>query len=204
VMSRAMELLEECRRVEAEARAEIGRLLAPASLVVTALAPEPGGWTLRLAPLAEDGAAGRAAAPVTRPLAGQGAAVSEIAPRVRAPGETLVDVVGGVVNRLHVNDGVGRGGLRTPVLPTERRIAALAGTLVGDTVLALRHLGDPEEGEAVVVELHRQLRRFEAESTRLQGHGDPEPFLSAVDRWMPAGFPRGSDFLSFGAEVGDA
>jgi len=204
VMSRARELLEECRRAETAAREEIGRLLTPAGLLVTGLVAEPGGWTLRLAPPAGGAAAGSAVAATRARPAGSGAASGEIVPRVRAPGETLLGVAGRADDRLRVSGGVGKGGLRAPALSAQERIAALGGTLVGDTVLALRHLGDPEEGEAVVTELHRQLRRFREESTRLLGHGDPAPFLVAMDRWMPAAFPRGSDFLSRAEEVADA
>jgi hypothetical protein len=56
----------------------------------------------------------------------------------------------------------------------------------------------------VVAELHRQLRLFTQESTRLIGAGEPGPFLQAVDRWMPSGFPRDAAFLSRGEDVAHA
>jgi hypothetical protein len=204
-MSRAREVLEEYRRADAAARQEVDRLLAPAGLVVTELARDGEGWRLRLVP----GAGG--AVPATPPVPaaehrvqGEERVTSGVEPLVRAPGESLLALAARGGDRLRITRAGGEGGLRVPPAAAEDRIGWLAGTLVGDTVLALRHLGEPEEGEAVVAELHRQFRLFTQESTRLIGAGEPGPFLQAVDRWMPSGFPRGAAFLSRGEDVAHA
>jgi hypothetical protein len=203
-MSRAREVLEEYRRVDAAARQEVDRLLAPAGLIVTDLARDGDGWRLHVAPRA---AAAVTAAPVPaaeQPVSAEERVTSGAEPLVRAPGESLLALAARGGDRLRITRAGGEGGLQVAPAAAQERIGWLAGTLVGDTVLALRHLGEPEEGEAVIVELHRQLRLFRQESTRLIGTGEPGPFLEAVDRWMPAGFPRGAAFLSRGEDVAHA
>lgn len=204
-MSRAREVLEDYRRADEAARQEVDRLLAPAGLVVTELARDGDGWRLRVAA----GAGG--AVPSTPPVPaaehrvqGEERVTSGVEPLVRAPGESLLALAARGGDRLRIPRAGGEGGLRVAPAAPEERIGWLAGTLVGDTVLALRHLGKAEEGEAVVAELHRQLRLFTQESTRLIGAGEPGPFLQAVDRWMPSGFPRGAAFLSRDEDVAHA
>lgn len=212
-MSRASEVLEQLRRAEAAAREELERLLVPAGLAVSEIRPDGDGWRLRVVPRdadvrsapggAEDparsvGAAAdsstRGAAPLTR----------GIEPPVREGSETLMALVSRVEDRLRVSPGDGPGGLRVPAATEAERVAWLAGTLVGDTVLALRHLGEPEDGERAVQELHRQFGLFLRESRRLIRSEDPVPFLEAVDRWTPPGFPRGRAFLARGEGVAHA
>lgn len=205
-MSRIRELLDESRRADAAARAEVERLLAPADLVVTELARDGDGWRLRIS-VAEGGAVDVVPRPATAAvprLARAEPVTRGVEPLVRVSGESLLALAarGGV--RLRITRGGGEGGLRMPPAAPEERIAWLGATLVGDTVLARRHLGEAEEGDAVVAELHRQLRLFGQESRRLIESGDPGPFLQAVDRWMPSGFPRGDAFLALGEVIADA
>lgn len=216
-MSRVSEVLEQLRRAEAAAQEEVERLLAPAGLAVSEIRPDGDGWSLRVvsrdadvwsAPsgavpdgtsaqslAASDASAGsRVPAPRTRGME----------PLVRQPGETLMALVTRAGDRLRVSRGEGPGGVRVPAATDAERVAWLAGTLVGDTILALRHLGEPEDGEKAVQELLRQLRLFLRESRRLIQSEDPAPFLEAVDRWTPAGFPRGRAFLARGEGVAHA
>lgn len=212
-MNRAREMLESYQRADAAAREELGRLLAPAGLFVTELVRDGGGWRLRLAdsPSRVDAAplpAGAVPAQLDggvreEPIVDTTSARSAAAPLVRVAGESLMSLVGRRDERLRVTRTAG-GGLRAEPAGASERVVWLGGTLVGDTVLALRHLGQLEEGPHVEAELHRQLRLFTQESTRLAGSGDPAPFLAAVDRWMPAAFPRGADFLAGGEEVARA
>ena len=211
-MSRASEVLEQLRRAEAAAREEVERLLAPAGLVVSEIRSDGEGWRLRVVPRGAEvrGGAGRdedparsvgtadSSAPAVAPL------TRGVEPLVREPGETLMALVSRAGDRLRVSRGGGPGGLRVPPAAEAERVAWLAGTLVGDTVLALRHLGEPEDGERAVQELHRQLGLFLRESRRLVRSEDPAPFLAAVDRWTPAGFPRGRAFLARGEGVAHA
>ncbi|HEX6369837.1 MAG TPA: hypothetical protein VF006_13040 [Longimicrobium sp.] len=206
-MSRASEVLEQLRRAEAAAREEVERLLAPAGLAVSEIRPDGDGWRLRVVPRNDDvrsapGGAGRDEDPArsvgTADSSARGAAplTRGVEPLVREPGETLMSLVSRAGDRLRVSPGGGPGGLRVPAATDAERVAWLAGTLVGDTVLALRHLGEPEDGERAVQELHRQLGLFLRESRRLIRSEDPAPFLEVVDRWTPAGFPRGRAFLA--------
>ena len=107
-------------------------------------------------------------------------------------------------DRLPVARGQGAGGVCVAPATEAERVGWLAGTLVGDTILGLRHLGEPEDGERAIQELHRQLGLFLRESRRLVRREDPAPFLEAVDRWTPAGFPRGQAFLARGEGVAHA
>lgn len=213
-MSRASEVLEQLRRAEAAAREEVERLLAPAGLVVSEIRSDGEGWRLRVVPrgaevrggagreedsapsvgTADSSARVRPAAPLTR----------GVEPLVRQPSETLMALVTRAGDRLRVSGGEGPGGVCVAPATDAERVEWLAGTLVGDTVLALRHLGEPEDGERALEELHRQLGLFLRESRRLIRSEDPRPFLDAIDRWMPAGFPRGPAFLARGEGVAHA
>jgi hypothetical protein len=113
----------------------------------------------------------------------------------------LVSRAGG---RLPVARGQDAGGVCVAPATDAERVGWLAGTLVGDTILGLRHLGEPEDGERALQELHRQLGLFLRESRRLGRREDPAPFLEAVDRWTPPGFPRGQAFLARGEGVAHA
>lgn len=216
-MSRASEVLEQLRQAEAAAREEVERLLAPAGLAVSEIRADGDGWRLRV--VARDaevrsatGGAGRDGDPA--PSMGPADASAHarpaapltrgVEPLVRQSGETLMALVSRAGDRLGVSRGDGPGGLRVPPATDAERVAWLGGTLVGDTVLALRHLGEPEDGERAVQELLRQLGLFLRESRRLIRSEDPAPFLEAVDRWMPAGFPRGRAFLERGEGVAHA
>ena len=107
-------------------------------------------------------------------------------------------------DQLRVSRGEGPGGLRVAPATDAERVQWLGGTLVGDTLLALRHLGEAEDGDRAIQELVRQLELFRAESRRLVRTEEPAPFLEALDRWTPAAFPRGRAFLSRAAEVARA
>lgn len=214
-MSRASEVLGELRRAEAAAREEVERLLAPAGLTVSEIRPDGDGWRLRVVPgdagaRSVPGGAGREGAqPVAAVDDSVGARVPAphtrgVEPLVRQPGETLMALVSRAGDRVRVARGAGPGGLCVAPASDAERVEWLAGTLVGDTVLALRHLGEPEDGERALEELHRQLGLFLRESRRLIRSEDPGPFLDAVDRWMPAGFPRGRAFLARGEGVAHA
>lgn len=216
-MSRASEVLKQLRRAEAVAREEVEWLLAPAGLAVSEIRSEGEGWRLRVVPLDVDvrsapGGAGRDGEPAASARTADPSArvrpsvplTRGVEPLVRQPGETLMALVSRAGDRLRVSRGGGPGGLRVPPAAEAERVAWLAGTLVGDTVLALRHLGEPEDGERAVQELHRQLGLFLRESRRLIGSEDPAPILEAVDRWTPEGFPRGRAFLARGEGVAHA
>lgn len=209
-MSRASEVLEQLRRAEAAAREEIGRLLAPAGLVVSEVWAEGDGWQLRVAPREPEvpGGPGRVGLEAAPPASAHPQAPAPLTrgvePLVRRPGETLMVVVSRAGDRLRVSRGEGQGGVCVAPATDAERVEWLAGTLVGDTILALRHLGEPEDGDRALQELHRQLGTFLRESRRLVGSQDPAPFLEAVDRWTPARFPRGRAFLARGEEVAHA
>lgn len=217
-MNRASEVLEQLRRAEAAAREELERLLVPAGLAVSEIHPDGDGWRMRVSPrdaavrstaggADPHGASTRARAspvdsaplPPTPPPLARGAP-----PLVRQAGETLMALVSRADGRLQVPGRPGPGGVCVAPATDAERVGWLAGTLVGDTVLGLRHLGEPEDGERAVEELHRQLGLFQRESLRLVRSEDPAPFLEAVDRWTPAGFPRGQAFLARGAGVAHA
>ena len=213
-MNRASEVLEQLRRAEAAAREELERLLVPAGLAVTDMHAEGDGWRLRVAPrdsVVRSAAGGGeevgpeaslrdspAEPPASRPLP------RSAPPLVRQPGETLMALVSRAGDRLPVARGQGAGGVCVAPATEAERVGWLAGTLVGDTILGLRHLGEPEDGERAIQELHRQLGLFLRESRRLVRREDPAPFLEAVDRWTPAGFPRGQAFLARGEGVAHA
>jgi hypothetical protein len=195
-MSRASEVLDEYWRAGVVARAEMERLLSAAGLVVTELVPDGDGWRLRLAQSAP-GVVPREAAPVATDARAGGRSTLSVAPLVRRPGETLMELVGRADGRFRIRRAAtGAGGIGEGEVQAQERICWLGGTLVGDTMLALRHLGEPEDGEDVVVELRRQFGLFEQESVRLVGTSDSAPFLAAIDRWMPPAFPRGDAFLA--------
>ena len=217
-MSRASEVLEQLRHAETAAREEVERLLAPAGLAVSEIRSDGDGWRLRVVPREADarsapGGAGRDAdpapvaaaesrrrgpAPLTR---GVEPLTRGVEPLVRQPGETLMALVSRAGDRLRASRADGPGGVCVAPATDAERVEWLAGTLVGDTVLALRHLGEPEDGEKAVQELLRQLGLFLRESRRLIRSEDPGPFLDAIDRWTPAGFPRGRAFLAAGEGV---
>ncbi|HEU4457370.1 MAG TPA: hypothetical protein VFR81_30150 [Longimicrobium sp.] len=211
-MSRASEVLEALRRAEAAAREEVARLLAPAGLAVSEIRPDGDGWRLRVVAdvrSAAGGAGREGAQPVAAADDSAGARVPApqtrgVEPLVRQPGETLMALVSRAGDRLRVSRGEGPGGVCVEPATDAERVEWLAGTLVGDTVLALRHLGEPEDGDRAIEELHRQLGLFLRESRRLVRSEDPGPFLEAVDRWMPARFPRGRAFLARGEGVAHA
>lgn len=207
-MNRTSEVLEQLRRAEAAAREEVERLLEPAGLAVIEIHSDGDGWRLRVArrdPMVRSAAGGSDAArpralrsPVALPTERRAASL------VRQPGETLMALVSRAGVRLPVLHAQGRGGVCVAPATDRERVVWLAGTLVGDTVLGLRHLGEPEDGERALQELHRQLGVFLRESRRLVRSDDPGPFLEAVDRWTPAGFPRGQAFLARGKGVAHA
>lgn len=205
-MSGASEALKRYRQAEAAVREEVGRLLAPAGLAVRGLRPEGGGgWRLWVIPAgapAPRAGAGEGAVGMEPPAeaGGAGSPTAGAAPLARRDGETLAELVSRADGRLRVGRGEGPGGIRAVPATAEARVEWLAGTLVGDTLLALRHAGEPEDAEAALRHLYRQLGRFRGESERLGGSGDPAPFLAALGRWAPAGFPGGAEFLD-GAEA---
>jgi hypothetical protein len=121
----------------------------------------------------------------------------------RAPGETLMALVARASTALRVRGAGAAGGIRIAAPNPAVQVEWLAGTLVGDAILALRHVGAPEDGDEAVADLHRQLRVFRGECRRLLGHDDDAPFLVALASWTPAGFPRGPAFLARGGEVVD-
>lgn len=214
-MSRVSEVLEQLRRAEAAAQEEIERLLAPAGLAVREIRSDGEGWRLRLVPPGADvrsapGGATRDEGPARSREAADSSARAPapltrgVEPLVREPSETLMALVSRAGDRLRVSRGSGPGGLRVPPATEAERVGWLGGTLVGDTVLALRHQGEPEDGEKAVQELLRQLALFLRESRRLIRSEAPAPFLEAVDRWTPAGFPRGRAFLARGEGVAHA
>jgi hypothetical protein len=207
-MSRASEVLEQLRHAEAAAREEIGRLLAPAGLVVGEARVEGDGWRLLVVPLRSelrDGQGSAAVEPLARAAAPGPAPLARGAePLVRRPGETLIGLVSRAGDQLRVSRGEGQGGIRVAAATNAERVEWLAGTLVGDTILALRHLGEAEDGERAFPELQRQVGLFQDESRRLGQSDDPAPFMAAVARWTPAGLPRGGALVAPRKEVGDA
>jgi len=198
-----MQALDDLARAQAEVARELSRLLAPAGLVVRDAAAAGSGWRLyveaadappetgRVRPETSSGAA-------PRPRANRTAGVAALQ---RAPGETLMALVARAGEELRVGGASAGGGIRIAAPEPEVHAQWLAGTLVGDVILALRYLGEPEDGDRAVVELHRQLRVFRQESRRLLGRDDDAPFLVALESWTPAGFPRGPAFLARGGEV---
>jgi hypothetical protein len=202
--------LIEYRRALSALHGELDLLLAPAGLRVDAVQPEGAGWVLRVSGT-ETGAAvsGAGAGSATRvssvadAASGIARAAREAVALTRAGNETLMEMLGRAGAHLAVGRLRGEGGLRATAPEGDERLAWLAATLVGDTVLAVRHVGGPEDGAEVMEELQRQLAVFGRESRRVSGAEDPAPFLAAVDSWMPAGFPRGAAFLAH-AGVRDA
>lgn len=198
-MSSMTDALETYRRAEAGVRAALDRILSAEGLHVTAISAEGEGWRLHVT--------GWVAAPVSvraEPSTGPAEpkapnrdhpARSATALR-RAPGETLMALTGRASDGLRIaTSSASPGSMRSGPVSDEQRIRWLGATLVGDTILGLRHLGEPEDGPGARQELGRQYRVFLAEGRRL-GNADPAPFLDAIDQWTPAGFPRGVAFLS--------
>ncbi|HEX8243443.1 MAG TPA: hypothetical protein VF541_08110 [Longimicrobium sp.] len=203
-MNRASEVLEKLRRAEAAACEELERLLAPAGLAVGEIRADGDGWRLRLLPRhAHAHAAPTAAAALAQPPDGESRSRG-VEPLARRPGETLMALVSRAGDRLRVSRGDGPGGLRVTPASDVERVRWLGGTLVGDTLLALRHLGEPEDGDRALQELVRQLDLFRAESRRLIRSEDAAPFLEALDRWTPAACPRGRAVLARAEEVARA
>jgi hypothetical protein len=209
-MSRASEVLEQLRRAEAAAREEIAHLLAPAGLAVSEVRPEADGWRLLVVPREPEvpGGPGRgelgAAPPASACPPAPAPLTRGVEPLVRQPNETLMALVSRAGDRLRVSRADGPGGVCVAPAMDAERVEWLAGTLAGDTILALRHLGEPEDGDRALRELHRQLGLYLHESRRLVRSEDPAPFLAAVDRWTPSGFPRGRAFLAAGEGVAHA
>jgi hypothetical protein len=202
-MNQVSEVLVALRRAEAAARDELERLLAPAGLGVAEIRADGEGWRLQVVPrnAAREVVPPAPAAPATH----AGARARRTAdPLVRQPGETLIALVSRAGDGLRAGRGDGPGGVRAPAATDAQRVQWLGGTLVGDTLLALRHLGEPEEGERALQELVRQLDLFRRESRRLVRGEDPAPFLEALERWTPPGFPRGRAFLARSEEVARA
>lgn len=206
-MNRASEVLEELRRAEAAARDELERLLAPMDVAVGEIRADGDGWRLRLLPRE----AGTHVAPAPEPARAATTPGRDVEPRsrgveplVRRPGETLMALVSRAGDRLRVSRGEGPGGLRVAPATDAERVRWLGGTLVGDTLLALRHLGEREDGDRAIQELVRQLELFRAESRRLVRSEDPASFLEALDHWTAASFPRGRAFLARAEEVARA
>jgi hypothetical protein len=202
--------LIEYRRALAALHGEMDLLLAPAGLRVDAVQPEGAGWVLRVSGNDAEAPAGGAGAGSASGVTGAVDRTVGIARAVRAAGalsragdETLMEMLGRAGAHLTLGRLRGEGGLRAAAPDGSERLAWLAATLVGDTVLAVRHGGGAEDGDGVMEELQRQLAVFRRESRRVSGAEDSAPFLAAVDAWMPAGFPRGTAFLAH-AGVADA
>lgn len=191
--------LETYRRAEAGVRTALDRILSVEGLHVTAISPEGEGWRLHVTrwvaapvPVRAEPSTGRAEAKAPY----RDHPVRSAAALRRAPGETLTALTGRAGDGLRIATSSARpGGIPSEPLSDEQRIRWLGATLVGDTILGLRHLGEPEDGPGARQELGRQYRVFLAESRRL-GNEDPAPFLDAIDKWTPVGFPRGGAFLS--------
>lgn len=213
-MSQVNEAMAAYARAEGAAREALERLLAPAGLRIARIRSDGAGWRLRVVPVAEadhgarvDGRESRShggpvhADPRAEGGSGErvGRGVAEREPVVRREGETLMALTARAGEGLRVAGG-GAGGLRVPAATDAERVRWLAATLVGDTLLALRHLGRPEDGPEVLVALHAQLELFRRESARV-GHAlEPSPFHEALDRWLGPEFKRGVEFLTLSAE----
>lgn len=210
-MSRATEVLEALVRAEAAAREELERLLAPAGLRVGEVLREGDGWRVLL----RNGARSRGREGDAAPTPGRaegvlGLSAAETRPPppthdaralVRREGETLAALVDRAGERLRVCPGDGPGGIALPAPAPGERLAWLAGTLVGDTVLALRERGEPEDGESAHAQLPRQLALFREESVRVSGSADTGPFREALSRWSAAGFLLGEGVMDPEEEV---
>ncbi|MBB4635994.1 hypothetical protein [Longimicrobium terrae] len=213
-MSQVNEALAAYARAEGAAREALERLLAPAGLRVSRIRRDGAGWRLRVVPAvdADHGARvdGRQSSshggpvhPDPRAEGGSGERVgrgmAEREPVVRREGETLMALTARAGEGMRVAAG-GAGGLSVPAATDAERVRWLGATLVGDTLLALRHLGRPESGPEALVALNGQLELFRRESAR-GGHAfEPSPFLEALDRWAGPEFKRGVEFLTLSAE----
>lgn len=190
------------RRATERVRGELDRLIAPAGLRVETVHTDGSGWMVRLldvsghsrgepVPVADHVDVGppreRAPAPRRTPWNG-GAAL------MRSGSESLTKMLARAGSELRLRRMSGEGGLRASAPTEAERLTWLAWTLVGDTVLALRHLGHPEDGPRAEAELCQQFEVFLRESDRA-GAGDTRPFLDALDAWTPPPFPRGPAFL---------
>lgn len=209
-MSQVNEAMAAYARAEGAAREALERLLAPAGLRVSRIRRDGAGWRLRVVPAvdADHGARvdgrqssshGGPAHADSRAEGGSGESggrgLAEQEPVVRREGETLMALTARAGGGMRVAAG-GPGGLRPPTVADAERVRWLGATLVGDTLLAFRHLGRPEDGPEALAALHAQLELFRRESAR-GGHAwEPSPFLEALDRWTVPGFPRGAAFLS--------
>jgi hypothetical protein len=202
-MSRERNALDAYRSAGLTAREQLDRLLAPAGVSVAELFPDGDGWRLRLVPQSvsmepPDSVVGMPG------HTGRRSITAGVAPLLRNPGESLFAMAQRGAGTLRVSRDDGPGGLCVAVLDQAERIRLLAGTLVGDTVLALRHLGEDAEGPGAAVELEHQYRLFVAESRRLGPPEDPALFASALERWVP-GLSRGTlPWLGIGTEAARA
>lgn len=209
-MSRADEVMAAYARAEGAAREALERLLAPAGLRVSRIRSDGAGWRLRVVPVVEadhgarvdggqSGSHGGPADATARVEGGAGefvgSGLAEREPAVRREGETLMALTARARGGMRVSTG-GPGGLRPPTATDADRVRWLGVTLVGDTLLALRHLGRPEDGPEALVALHEQLELFRRESAGGGRKGGTEVFLDALDRWTAPGFPRGAAFLA--------
>lgn len=191
------EVLQTYRRAGSEARALLDRLLAPAGVAVTRVVPEGDGWTVHVVPRAPVTDVVQSS-PGDRPRSAPGRPSTHgVEPLVRREGESLFALASRGGGELRVREDRGPGGICVPPLDAAERIRLLAGTLVGDTILALRHLGDAEDGPAAREEMDRQFTLFVEESARLGVVVDPVVFASAVEQWAPGMAAIGGAWSSF-------
>lgn len=200
-MSRVTELLQDLERIEAEIRSELSAALAPLGLRVRGIQSDGVGYLLQVDPLEVQPPGARErdrvsalAAPVSEAARGERAATAstKAEPRTFPPRMERIgdETLAALVARAPRNPAAeGPPGIRTPPVNPERSVELLAGTLVGDTVLALTHLGEQNDAGRSASELGQQLVLFRSESKRLVGHADDTLFARAVERWAPAGFP---------------
>lgn len=206
-MSLERDVLDAYRNAEVVAREQLDRLLAPAGVSVVEVLPDGDGWRLRLVPVAAASTQqipGSAAATRSGGMAVHSRSPSltaGVAPLVRGAGESLFALAQRGAGRLRVDRDDGPGGVCAAALDDVERVRLLAGTLVGDTVLALRHLGEEEEAPGAAVELERQFHLLIAESRRLGLTEDPAPFAAALDRWTPGLSPGDLPWLRVAMEA---
>lgn len=199
-MSRVRELLRQRDDLDVTLCAELDTLLAPAGLRVRLVESDGIGYTIKADPVNQNGAgvhagptsSGEMVAPEGRPRNTLGTPSPLPQALERAGDETLASLL----QRVRPGPAEGPGGIRTSAVASAVALNLLAGTLVGDTMLALTHLGQQADAAVAMEALGRQLEVFRAESGRLGAGDDLAPFLRALELWAPARVPRGEAFLN--------
>lgn len=204
-MNALEQALEELRRAEGSARRALDAALTPLGLGVSSVSVDGDEWVIRARKTAVGNAPVRAEVPAMVSAPSAAAETPAPAPRrkltdgvrpvERHEGETLMQLLARTESKVTLRSANGHvAGLSVNALDASESVRLLASTLVGDTFLAFEHLKVDPKSDQVVRELGKQLKLFRDEAARTLGGSasvDLQPFLEAVERWVPGQFPAG-------------